>query len=270
MNFDEDDFRMFLKLKRYWYALLKDQDIRLGGWACHAMRLRGFSTQSVHPKHLFDEERTDYLQELLRPGISFLDIGSGVGTECILAAKNGARVACGLEYNQKSLLTAVQRAEQQDGNTAFLRVDLETGNLPFRDNYFDLINFTNVLEHLHHRGEILQEVKRVKKSDGTIVLSIPNAETTWKKKLFSAGLDPRDDDDHKIEYTKETLDAELNQAGLQRVSDFHPSIPSFPWNGLIAMSAFFSPILYQKLQRKKKEYVKARPEESTGWIITVK
>jgi ubiquinone/menaquinone biosynthesis C-methylase UbiE len=261
---------MTFKLRRYWYAFLKDQDIRLGGWACHAMRLRGFSSRPVHPKHLFDEERTDYLQELLLPGLSFLDIGSGVGTECILAAKSGARISCGLEYNQQSLLTAVQRAKQQGGHTTFLRVDLEAGKLPFRDDCFDLINFTNVLEHLQHRREILREIKRVKRTEGIVVLSVPNAMTTWKEKLQSAGLDPRDDDDHKIEYTKETLEAELSQAGLQRVSAFQPIIPSFPWNGIIAMSAFFSPKLYLKLQRKKKEYVKTRPEESTGWIMSVK
>ncbi len=257
-------------LRRYWYAFLKDQDIRLGGWSCRAMQLRGFSTQPVHPKHLFDEERTEYLHNLLRGDIDFLDIGSGVGTECILAAKIGARVSCGLEYDKKSLQTAIQRARQQEVQANFFQVDLESATLPFRSSCFDLINFTNVLEHLHHRREILQEVKRVKKTDGIMVLSVPNAETTWKKMLLSAGLDPRDDADHKIEYTKETLEAELNQAGLQRISDFHSSIPSFPWNGMIAMSAFFSPAIYKKLQRGKKEYVKSRPEESTGWFLTVK
>lgn len=260
---------MMLRLRRYWYGFLKDQDIRLGGWACHAMRWRGYAARPVHPKHLFDEQRTDYLEGLLRPGMCFLDVGSGVGTECILAAKNGARVSCGLEYNQKSLQTARQRTGRYEGGTAFLRVDLETGRLPFRDNCFDLINFTNVLEHLHHRIEILQEIKRVKKTEGLVVLSVPNAETTWKKKLLAAGLDPRDDDDHKIEYTVRSLEAELNQAGLQLISALHPSIPSLPWNGLIAMSAFFSPRLYKHLQRKKKEYVNKRPEESTGWIMTV-
>ena len=71
------------------------------------------------------------------------------------------------------------------------------------------------------------------------------------KKLTSVGLDPRDDDDHKIEYTMKVLDEELNQAGLQRISDIWPSIPSFPWNGFVAISAFFSPRLYKFLQRKR-------------------
>lgn len=261
---------MNFQIKRYWYALLKDQDVRLGGWACHAMRLRGFSSRPVHPKHLFDDMKTEHLSSLFKPGINFLDIGSGVGTECILASKSGARISCGVEFDSKSLLTSNQRAKQQCGNTNFLQLDLEAGNLPFCDNCFDLINFTNVLEHIHNRGQILQELKRVKKSDGIMVLSVPNSETSWKKKLESVGLDARDDVDHKVEYTQETLREELSRASLEIVSDFKSTIPSFPWNGIIAMSAFFSPKLYKMLQSKKRDYVNSNPEESIGWVVKVK
>lgn len=89
------------------------------------------------------------------------------------------------------------------------------------------------------------------------------------KKLESVGLDARDDD-HKIEYTQDTLEEELSQADLKIVSDFMPTIPIFPWNGIIAMSAFFSPKLYKKLQSKKREYVNSNQKESIGWVVIVK
>lgn len=78
-----------------------------------------------------------------------------------------------------------------------------------------------------------------------------------------------DDPDHKIEYSRETLHDELSAADLKISSDLMPIIPSFPWNGLIAMSAVVSPSLYRRLQIAKRKYVIAHPEESIGWVFTV-
>ncbi len=257
-------------MKKYWYLFLKQQDYFLGVWSCKAMQWRGFAPRPIHPKHLFDEQRSDYLHGLFQPGIKFLDLGSGVGTDCLLAAKKGAGLSVGLEGNQQSIMTAVNRARKQDSPVRFLQIDLEQGSLPFTNCCFDLVNFSNVLEHLHNRIALLSELKRVKKDDGLAVISVPNAETSWKKKLEAAGLDSKDDPDHKVEYTRHSLAEELHAAGLRICSELMPIIPSFPWNGLIAMSAVISPALYKRLQKAKREYVQARPDESIGWVFMVK
>jgi len=233
------------------------------------MQLRGYSSRPIHPKHLFDEQRSDYLHRFFKQGIMFLDIGAGVGTDCLCAAKKGAVVSIGLEGNLESITTADTRNCQDNSVVGFLQIDLEQGVLPFTDHCFDLINFSNVLEHLYNRTAVLQELKRVKKPDGLAVLSVPNSETTWKKQLRSVGLDATDDPDHKIEYSEESLRLELAAANLQISSELMPIIPSFPWNGIIAMSAFFSPKLYTWLQARKRKYVLAHPDESIGWVFTV-
>lgn len=238
--------------------------------SCRAMKWRGFSPRPIHPKHLFDEQRADYLHGLFGKGISFLDLGSGVGTDCLLAAEKGAAVSVGLEGNLQSIVTAIKRGRQHDRAVDFMKVDLEQGGLPFSDHSFDLVNFSNVLEHLYNRKAILAELKRVKKEEGLVVISVPNAETTWKKKLVAVGLDSKDDPDHKVEYSKESLIEELRTADLHICSDLIPIIPSFPWNGLIAMSAFLSPVLYKKLQAVKRRYVLVHPDESIGWVFTVR
>lgn len=46
--------------------------------------------------------------------------------------------------------------------------------LPFRSNNFDLINFTDVVEHLHHPLIGLSEAQRVLKTGGVIILLTPN------------------------------------------------------------------------------------------------
>ena len=260
---------MLKTLKKYWYLFLKQQDYTLGVWSCRAMQLRGYSDRPIHPKHLFDEQRSEYLHGLFKQGISFLDLGSGVGSDCLLVAEQGAAVSVGVEGNMESIVTAVTRSRQKQQAAYFLRIDLEQGGLPFADQTFDLVNFSNVLEHLHNRTPVLQELKRVKKTEGIAVISIPNGGTGWKKKLAAAGLDSRDDPDHKIEYSEQSLAEELATADLQITSELMPIIPSFPWNGLIAMSAVLSPALYKRLQAKKRNYVLAHPEESIGWVFTV-
>jgi len=261
---------MLRNLKKYWYLFLKYQDYSLGVLSCSCMKWRGFSSRPIHPKHLFDEQRADFLHNLFKKSIFFLDLGSGVGTDCLLASDKGVILSVGLEANPESIITASKRKNALQQAVTFMRVDLEQGALPFSDGCFELINFSNVLEHLHNRESILREIKRVKTKDGIAVISVPNAETTWKKKLEAAGLDSRDDPDHKIEYSKQSLIDEFMLADLHICSDFMPIIPSFPWNGLIAMSAFLSPALYKRLQAAKRRYVLRHPEESIGWIVTVK
>jgi SAM-dependent methyltransferase len=261
---------MLKSIRRSWYQFLKLQDYRFGVWSCRLMQVRGFADRPIHPKHLFDNTRSEFIHGLFREQIKFLDIGSGVGSECLLAAESGAAISVGVEGNMQSILTAKQRGADSCPGVLFLQVDLEDGVLPFSDSIFDVINFSNVLEHLHKRGKVLEELKRVKKTDGICVISIPNTDTSWKRRLRSVDLDSRDDPDHKVEYTKQSLHEELNRAGLQVSSELQPIIPSWPWNGMIAMSAALSPKFYRRMQRYKRDYVRTNPDESIGWVFTVR
>ncbi len=255
---------------RSFYQSLKIQDVWLGRLACRAMKWRGFSPVAVHPKHLFDEDRGSMLHELLQPGINFLDLGSGVGSDCIVAKQRGARKVVGVEGNQHNINKAVVRAEKAGVQVEFIACDLEQAALPVADNTFDIINFSNVLEHLDNRVAILRDLKNKKKAGGRVVISIPNSETGWKKKLRAAGLDSRDDEDHKVEYSEQSIQEELACADLHITSKLYPIIPSFPWNGLIAMSAAVSPALYRRLQRAKQRFVQRNPQESIGWVFTAR
>lgn len=60
-----------------------------------------------------------------------------------------------------------------------IQFDLElipTTYLPIRDNYFDIIIFTEVFEHLHPYKvkDIMQDIKRILKPGGIIIFSTPN------------------------------------------------------------------------------------------------
>src|SRR3990167_8291343 len=48
-------------------------------------------------------------------------------------------------------------------------------NIPFKDNCFDAVICTELLEHLKEPGECLEEIKRVLKPQGYLYLSVPQS-----------------------------------------------------------------------------------------------
>ncbi|MEM2955026.1 MAG: class I SAM-dependent methyltransferase, partial [Candidatus Nanoarchaeia archaeon] len=56
-----------------------------------------------------------------------------------------------------------------------IKCDLGKEKLPFPDNFFDEVYSKNVLEHLKNPGFALEEMKRVLKKGGELVLITDNA-----------------------------------------------------------------------------------------------
>lgn len=249
---------------------LKYQDKCLTGLSMRAMVWTGRSKRPIHPKHLYDDNRNVFLAGLMRQGTVFLDIGSGSGSECLNALKAGADTAYGVEYNKDSILLSHERLAEYQGKYQIFDLNLETAQIPLPDHSVDLISFSNVLEHLHNRTAILTELRRLLKPDGKMYISIPNTNTPWKIFQRTHGVDSRDDDDHKIEYSVETLGQEMKAAGLQIVTELYPIVPSLPVNGLITLSAIISPRLYQRLQGWKHNFTQKQPKHSIGWYFLVK
>ena len=46
-------------------------------------------------------------------------------------------------------------------------------NLPFRDNYFNVITIMGVVEHVHNQDRLLLELNRILKPNGNIIIAVP-------------------------------------------------------------------------------------------------
>jgi SAM-dependent methyltransferase len=248
---------------------LKFQDKRLTGMAMRAMVWMRHSTRPIHPKHLFDDKRNLFLSSIMKPNIIFLDVGSGSGSECLNALNLGADMVYGVEYNSKSVELSNERLAPYKGKYQIFSIDLEEAKIPLENASVDLISFSNVLEHLHNRQGVLMELCRILKPDGKMYISIPNTNTPWKMMQRKYGVDSRDDEDHKIEYSPETLQQEMKMAGLEIVSQLYPIVPSLPINGLIALTAVLSPRFYRFLQNWKHDFAQKHPKHSIGWYFMV-
>ncbi|ODS31309.1 MAG: hypothetical protein SCARUB_03571 [Candidatus Scalindua rubra] len=51
--------------------------------------------------------------------------------------------------------------------------------IPFGNNYFDIVFCTETLEHLKNADRCLQEIKRVTTNNGWIVITVPNGTGYW-------------------------------------------------------------------------------------------
>ncbi len=82
-----------------------------------------------------------------------------------------------------------QRCEARD--IMFKKCDLEKDHIPFEDNYFDVVIFTEVLEHLLVPPTvILREISRVLCGGGKLILSVPNFATLFNRIILLFGISP--------------------------------------------------------------------------------
>ena len=106
-------------------------------------------------------QRIDFTVSLLvteKKGL-LLDIGSADG---LLAQKSGG-IGCDIS------LTYCRRMKQKGIDV----VNCVGESLPFADESFDIVTCTEVLEHVLHPQEVIEEIHRIVKSNGYGLISVP-------------------------------------------------------------------------------------------------
>lgn len=92
----------------------------------------------------------------------------------------------------------------------FKAMDFENDSIPYGDNMFDYIICSEVLEHLFYPEKILNEIKRVLKQEGTLIITVPNLGSLQNRiALLFFGTSPFFDymqnKQHIRFYTKKTI-----------------------------------------------------------------
>ena len=228
------------------------------------VRYTGKSPHFIHPKHLIESPWHDWYVEHLRPSDVVLDVGCANGAHTLRAAARCKRII-GFDYDVSHLRVARSTAEAQRlANAHFFAWDV-TRPYPFPDGTFDAALFLDVIEHLVPRVQVLREIHRVLRDDGRLLVSGPNRETSWRRRLREAGLFTFSDPDHKVEYTREEFLAELRAGGFEVEGDLMPVVYDTPWAGVIDAVGGLSLGLYARLSRWKREAALRAPDESTGF-----
>ncbi|MDQ2760382.1 MAG: methyltransferase domain-containing protein [Actinomycetota bacterium] len=123
-----------------------------------------------------------------------LDVACGVGYGTSVLARAGATRALGVDVSPDALDRARKRAGDLE---EFVVGDLH--NLPCEDHSFDLVTCFETIEHVADPGRGLDELRRVLRPDGLLLLSSPNRDVYIPGNPF-----------HVHEYIPDELEAALS------------------------------------------------------------
>jgi len=137
--------------------------------------------EKVMNSYEVDKRKKLIFSDLIEDNIkdkTFLDVGCGIGLFSAIAEKRGAKVTS-LDVG-KALLSQVNK--RCNSKTVVGSVT----HLPFKDDSFDIVLATEVIEHSSNPAKGFAELVRVAKPGGKVVVTVPNR--IWIGSLFVANL----------------------------------------------------------------------------------
>jgi 2-polyprenyl-3-methyl-5-hydroxy-6-metoxy-1,4-benzoquinol methylase len=171
----------------------------------HAVQYGG----GVHTKHRHMGYHRFFVERISSTD-HVLDIGCGIGTLAhSIVQKTGATLV-GIDYDKKNIATAKEHYSHPN-------IDFEIHDIYSYTpgEKFSVVILSNVLEHLINRPHLLRDIAQ-KTSARRFLIRVPRFDRHWTVPLKQElGVEWRLDDDHKIEYTPETFQQEMQEASLQ-------------------------------------------------------
>jgi len=116
----------------------------------------------------------------LDKNIKILDAGCGDGRFLKELRDNNFNQVYGIDYSER----AINFAKILTSHTNLKVCDIK--NLPYNDNFFDVIFLIEVIEHIDpdEVNKIIKELDRVLKNSGKIIITVPSKNVSVQKKHF--------------------------------------------------------------------------------------
>jgi SAM-dependent methyltransferase len=185
----------------------------------------------VGRRHLFSKE----LARLsVPPGARVLDVGSGTGSNVRLCQERGFGHCTGLDLSLRALAHAQRKGL---GPSAVADVN----RIPARSSSYDIVLATDIIEHVEDDGAAMQELARVARPGGHILLTVPAFKVLW------GGND--DVSHHLRRYRRPQIRDLVRDAGLEMRACYY-------FNALL-----FAPVL---VTRRMMRLLKARPRSEVA------
>lgn len=141
-------------------------------------------------------------------GKRVLDIACGSGFGSSFLKKSGAEIVVGGDISPEAISASRRNYKQKEVDFFFL----DGSRLPFNDGSFDVAVSFETLEHIPDYERFIQELRRVIRKGGNLVLSTPN------KSVFSPCLKRPMRAYHTKEFRSDELEPLLRQAAFSEIS----------------------------------------------------
>lgn len=163
----------------------------------------------IHPKHRHMRYH-DFFVSRISEGERVLDIGSNNGAVSYDIAEKAGAYVVGIEIDPANV--ALAHKLHSHPNIEYRLGDVLTD---IKEEPFDVIILSNVLEHLPNRPALLQHLQQMT-HPSRILIRVPLFERDWRVPLKrELGVEWRLDPTHEIEYTLEEFENEMVAAGLK-------------------------------------------------------
>lgn len=127
-----------------------------------------------------------YFFRYLKPRGRLLDVACGNGYFVMNAIKYGLE-CYGVDISSEAIKIADKLT---NGKAKFYATPAE--KLPFENNFFDYVTILGSLEHFMDKEKALNEVKRVLRRDGQVLITVPNANFWGYKITGKKGTEQQD------------------------------------------------------------------------------
>ena len=148
------------------------------------------------------EDRKDLYVDLIGKGHRIFEVGCRSGN--LTQYFHEGNDVVGIDVDRNALKEFKKRLNLTDQ-----WVDVASEDFPFADAQFDVVVFSEVMEHLRFPRRALGEIARVLKPGGRVVGSVPNAFRLRNRMKFLFGRPYESDPSHLRSYSHALLRTEL-------------------------------------------------------------
>ena len=197
--------------------------------------------------------RQHYICEFVGKNKKVLDVGCGEGDLAKLLSEHNQCEIWGIEISENSAKKADRYCK------TVINEDVESVDHVFPENYYDVILFADVLEHLKDPLEVLVKFKRYINENGIIICTLPNiAHISIRIALMQGKWSYEDsgilDETHLRFFTKTTATELIEKANYRTESmKISPRVPnvSSPWLANLLFNFFPKLFAYQFIIKAK-------------------
>ena len=190
-----------------------------------------FQSRGKYDYFYGDEKRKNLYIQLIGKGNKILEVGCRSGN--LTQFYHEGNQVEGIDVDRNALVEFEKRLKLKG-----YWVDVDSEDLPFDEGTFDVVVFSEVMEHLRFPQKALCEIARVLRKNGTLIGSVPNAFRMRNRLKFLLGKPFESDPSHLRSYSDKTLTEELNKV-FEKIQ-IHPisghligggssGVPVFEW-----------------------------------------